>query len=78
MNQKKKKEPWRYIVSGIAFAYIVYMWIEKDVLSTLTTIPAEQTLPIIIISIFTTLLKVALYGGGAYLIHMIIKNRKEQ
>ena len=65
MNHKKQKEPWRYIVSGIAFAYIVYMWIEKDVLSTLTTIPAEQTLPIIIISIFTTLLKVALYGGGA-------------
>ena len=75
---KKKKEPWRYIVSGIAFAYIIYMWIEKDVLSTLTSIPAEQTIPIMIISIFTTLVKVALFGGGAYLIHRIIKSRKDK
>ena len=32
-NEKKKKEPWRIIVGIIAIAYIVYVWVEKDIIT---------------------------------------------
>lgn len=29
----QKKEPWRIIVAIISIAFIIYMWIEKDIVA---------------------------------------------
>ncbi len=68
MNQKKKKEPWRLIVGIIAIAYIVYMWVEKDIFSSLTAISGEQALPIAATSMAVTFAKVAVMAAIIFVI----------
>lgn len=58
-----KKEIWRYIVAGIAIAYIIYMWIEKDIASIYLSVPKEQALPLIVTSTVVSLLKVGVIAG---------------
>ena len=43
---KKKNEPWRILVSLAAIAYIVYMWVDKDILSTFTGLSGADAAPI--------------------------------
>ena len=67
-----KKEPWRIIVALIAAAFIIYMWVKKDVAGIYTTMPAEQILPMVVTSVAVTLLKVALIAGAVLAIKWII------
>ena len=46
-----KKEPWRYVVSGLSFAYIIFLWVRKDIGSVWASMPAERLLPMAVISI---------------------------
>ena len=77
-NEKKKKEPWRIIVGIIAIAYIVYMWIEKDIMTIYTTMPKEQVAPLIATTIAVSLIKVAVITGGILLIKWIISKIKNK
>ena len=40
--KNQKKEPWRIIVAIISIAFIIYMWVEKDILAIYSSMPAEQ------------------------------------
>ena len=63
--QEKKHEPWRIVVGILAIAFIVHMWVEKDIASTYAALPKEQ------------LLKVAAMAGGILLVKWIIGKFKK-
>ena len=67
MNQKRR-ELWRIVAAGVAIAFIVYTWVEKDIAVTYANLPQEQLLPIIMTTAAVTLLKVAIMAGGILLI----------
>lgn len=76
---KKKKEPWRFVVGVLAIAFIIYTWIDKDILAVHGTMPKEQMIPMVATIIAVTLVKVAAITLGILLIKWIIKrfiNRK--
>ena len=68
MNQKKKKEPRRLLVGIIAIAYIVYMWAEKDIFSSLAAVSGDQALPMAATSMAVTLAKVAIMAAIIFVI----------
>ena len=70
--KEKKREPWRIAAGIAAIAFIVYTWLEKDVLSTYANLPQEQLLPMIVTTAAVTLLKVALIAGGILLIKWVV------
>ncbi len=67
--KNKKLEPWRIVVGALAIAFIVYMWVTKDVALIYETMPSEDVLPVILVNVFVTLLKVV----GIAAILMLIK-----
>ena len=69
-----KKEPWRWIVFGLAVAYIAYMWISKAVGSSLST---EDLLPMAVTSIAVTAVKVIAIAGGILLLKWILSKFKK-
>ena len=71
-----KKESWRYVVSGLSFAYIIFLWVRKDIGSIWATMPADRLLPVAVTSIAVTVLKVALIAGGVVLLKRILSKRK--
>ena len=77
-NEKKKKEPWRIVVGILAIASIVYMWIEKDIMTIYTTMPKEQVVPLIATTIAVSLGKVAAIAGGILLVKWIIGKFKNK
>ena len=77
-NKKKKTEPWKIIVGIIAIAYIVYMWVEKDIMTIYTTMPKEQVVSLIVTTILVSLIKVAAIVGGILLIKWIISKIKKK
>lgn len=72
-----KKEPWRLVVGIAAIAYIVYMWIDKDLLSSFSQIPSEQALPIAATSAVVTIAKIALLAGAVLVIKLIAGKMKK-
>ena len=73
-----KKEPLRIVVFIIAAAYIIYMWVEKDIASVYAGMPAEQMLPLVLTTFAVTLAKVALLAGGVLLVKWIIGKFKDR
>jgi protein-S-isoprenylcysteine O-methyltransferase Ste14 len=68
-DNKKKIEPWRMIIFIIAVAFILFMWIKKDIAKIYATMPQEQILPMIVTTIAVSLLKV----GGLTVAILLIK-----
>lgn len=68
----QKKEPWRILVATLAIIYIIYMWVEKDIVAIYSTMPAEQALPLVVTTIAVSLMKVGVITGGILLIKWII------
>ena len=73
----QKKEPWRIVVATIAIMYIIYMWVEKDVLAIYNSMPAEQALPLIVTTIAVTLIKVGVLTVGILFIKWIVGRLKK-
>ena len=71
---KRKKEPWRIIVGILAIAFIIYTWIDKDILDVYSTLPKEQMIPMVATTIAVTLVKVAAITLGILLIKWIIRH----
>ena len=75
---KKKIEPWRVIVFLIAVAFIVFMWVKKDVAAIYATMPAEEIAPLVVTTIAVSLLKVLAIAGGILLIKWIVGKMKRK
>ena len=72
----QKKEPWRIIVAIISIAFIIYMWIEKDIVAIYSSMPAEQALPLAVTTVAVSLFKVALMTVGILAIKWIVRKFK--
>ena len=70
--KNNSKEPWRIVVGIISIAYIVFMWVKKDIVSIYTTMTQEQVFPLIITTVVVSLIKVAVIAGAILLIKWII------
>ena len=77
-KDNKKKEPWRIIVGIISIVFIVYMWVEKDIMTIYATMPKEQVAPLIATTIAVSLIKVAAIAGGILLIKWVISKVKNK
>lgn len=77
-RNNKKKEPWRFIVGIISIAYIVCMWVKKDIIATYTTMPQEQVIPLIATTFVVSLIKVAAIAGGIFMIKWFIGKVKKR
>ena len=71
--KNQKREPWRIVVAVIAIAYIIYMWIEKDIVAIYTTMPEEQVVPLIVTTVLVSLIKVGAITVGILFIKWIVK-----
>ena len=67
----KKREPWRIVVGILVIAFIVYMWVEKDIASTYTALPKEQLLPMVVTNVAVTMLKVLVFAGIVWAVRRI-------
>ena len=70
--KNNNKEPWRIIVGIASIAYILFMWVKKDIVSIYTTMPQEQIVPLIATTVAVSVFKVALIAGAILLIKWII------
>ncbi len=71
-NNKKKIELWKVIVFVISIAFIIFIWIKKDITEIYATMPSEQIAPLVITTIAVSLLKVVAIMGAILLIKWII------
>ena len=71
-NNKKKIESRRIIVFVIAVAFIIFMWVKKDITEIYATMPSEQIAPLIMTTIAVSLLKVAAISGAILLMKWIV------
>lgn len=72
-----KKEPWRIIVAIISIVFIIYMWVEKDIVAIYSSMPAEQALPLAVTTVAVSLFKVALMTAGILLVKWIVGKFKK-
>lgn len=61
-------KPLRIVMFLAALAWIVAMWVKKDIAATLAAVPTETAIPMIVTSLLITILKVALYTAVILLI----------
>lgn len=73
----QKKEPWRIIVAIISIAFIIYMWVEKDILEIYGSMPAEQALPLAVTTVAVSLVKVGALTVGILLIKWLVGKFKK-
>ena len=71
-KNKKKLDPWRIIVFVIAVAFIISMWLKKDIASIYATAPKDQLVPLIATTIAVSLLKVAAIAAVILLVKWIV------
>ena len=69
----QKKEPWIIVVAVISIAFIIYMWVEKDIVAIYSSMPKEQALPLIVTTIVVSLIKVVAITVGILFIKWIVK-----
>ena len=69
----QKKEPWIIVVAVISIAFIIYMWVEKDIVAIYSSMPKEQALPLIVTTIVVSLIKVIAITVGILFIKWIVK-----
>ena len=78
MSNNKKIELWRIIVFVIAVAFIIFMWVKKDIAEIYATMPSDQIAPLIVTTVAVSLLKVAVIAGAILLIKWIIGKIKKK
>ena len=76
--KNSKKEPWRIVVGVISAAFIVFMWVKKDIGAVYTTMPQEQLVPMLVTSIVVTVVKVAAIAGVLFLIKWLVGKFKNK
>ena len=65
--EKPKKEPWRILVGILSFAYILFLWVKKDILSIYAALPPEEALPLAVTTVVVSIVKVLALTGALWL-----------
>ena len=71
------KKPWRIVVGVISAAFIVCMWVKKDIAAVYGAMPQEQLIPMIVTSVVVTAVKVAAIAGVLFLIKWFVGKYKK-
>ena len=74
-KEKKKIELWRIIVFVLAVAFIIFMWVKKDIAALYSNVPKEELLPLIVTSVAVSLFKFGVIAGAVLLIRWIVSAR---
>ena len=77
-GSEKKVRQWRIIAFVISVAFIIFMWVRKDISSIYATMPQEQIAPLVFTTVAVSLLKVTLIAGGILLIKQIVCKIKKK
>ena len=75
--KEQKKEPWRIVVGVLAIIYIIYMWVEKNIVAIYSSMPEEQAIPLIVTTIVVSLVKVGAITIGILFIRWIVEKFKK-
>ncbi|MBR2848813.1 MAG: hypothetical protein IKB87_05100 [Clostridia bacterium] len=78
MNSTNKKEPWKIVVFTLSVAFIVFMWVKKDITAIYAKMPSEDILPLFATTVAVSLLKVAAIAGAVLLIKWIVGKVKKK
>lgn len=73
----QKKEPWRIVVGVLAIIYIIYMWMEKDIVAIYSSMTAEQALPLVVTTVVVSLVKVGAIAVGILFVKWIVGKIKK-
>ena len=76
--KNNNKKPWRIVVGIISIAYIVFMWVKKDIVRIYTTMPQAEILPMIVTTVAVSFVKVAVIAGGILLLKWIFSKLKNK
>ena len=77
-DNQKRSNAWRIIVGILAICFIIFLWIKKDIAAIYTTMPREQILPMLAMTIAVSLFKVGVIAGIALLIKWIVGKVKKR
>ena len=73
MQSPKKKEPWRIVLFIFAAAFIILMWVKKNITVLDFTVLEGQSLPMMMTTAAVFLLKTAAFAALVLLIRWIVK-----
>ena len=74
----RKIEPWRIIVGTLSIAFILFLWVKNDILSTLAAMPKEQAIPLVVTTIVVSVIKVVVIAGVILLVKWVIRKIKSK
>lgn len=60
LNNMNKNKPLRIIIGILSIAFIVYMWIKKDILSVFNPFTSKDILPYLVTTTLVTIGKILL------------------
>ena len=72
----KKKEPWRILVGVSSIICIIFLWARKDFASACAALSPDRLIPVIVISVAITSIKVIGSAAAVFLIRWLIKKFK--
>ena len=75
--KSQKREPWRVVVAVISIMFIIYMWLEKDIMTIYSSMPTEDALPLIVTTVVVSLVKVGVFTVGILLLKWIVGKFKK-
>ncbi len=78
--KNKKNAPWRIIIGIVSIIFIVFMWIQKDIVSIYSSFPKEQLVPLVVTSVAVMIIKTAALAAVLLLIKWLVgkfRNKNE-
>ena len=72
-----KKEPWRIVVALLSVAWIIGMWVKKDMAGIGTTMSSADALPLLATTIAVTFLKVLAIAAAILLLKWLARKIKK-
>jgi len=65
-------KPVRILLAALSAAFIVFLWVKKDIAGIYAAMPPEAAIPMIVTSLAVSLGKATLIAGGILLIKWIL------
>ena len=70
--KNKKTAPWRIAAFVVSVAFIVFVWVRKDIVNIYATTAPEYVLPLIATTIAVSLVKVLAIASIVFIVKWIV------
>lgn len=74
----KKIEPRRLVLGLASFAYIIFLWVKKNVAGAWSSLSTEALLPVILTSVAVSALKIVAIAAVVFLVRWLISKCGEK